>query len=66
MKTLPEIIAKLTEKGEEFAHMTYVGPDYSKADLLTDLRELQAATLKPLRRAKRALEVMEAMDRLDG
>ncbi len=37
--TVAEIIKKLTRKGEKFAHLTWVGPNYSNADLLRDLRE---------------------------
>lgn len=42
MKSLAGVIAKLTEKGEQFAASTFVGPGYSKADLLADLRAVQA------------------------
>ena len=34
------IIERLTEKGEDFARMVWVGKNYSKADLLRDLRAL--------------------------
>ena len=36
------IIQRLTKKGEEFAGMVLVGENYSKADLLRDLRAMLA------------------------
>lgn len=35
-----EIVAKLTSRGEQFSEMVWVGENYSKADLLRDLRAL--------------------------
>lgn len=40
---IEKIIARLTEKGEQFAALTFVGREYSKADLLRDLRSSVAA-----------------------
>lgn len=34
------IIERLTTKGEEYSGMIWVGENYSKADLLRDLRRL--------------------------
>jgi hypothetical protein len=36
------IIDRLTANGEEFARMHWVGPNYSKADLLADLCQVDA------------------------
>lgn len=41
--TIATIIAKLTAKGERYADQVYVGPGYTKAALLNDLRALQAS-----------------------
>ena len=41
-KMVGNIIKRLTEKGEQFAHMIWVGRNYSKADLLRDLRAIEA------------------------
>ena len=40
-KPISDIIKCLTERGEQFAHMIWVGRNYSKADLLRDLRAIE-------------------------
>ena len=42
---ISDIIAKLTVNGEKFAHWTWVGKNYSKADLLKDLRKADEANV---------------------
>lgn len=36
--TIPEIIRRLTTNDERFSHLVWVGKNYSKADLMRDLR----------------------------
>ena len=38
--TIADIILRMTTNDERFNHLVWVGKNYSKADLIRDLREL--------------------------